>query len=152
MHGLWPLSQPLVWVAFAGAAGGMVNAIVSHNLFLWPFRVSPVKVVMPGLVVNVAVGAMGAVGGVLAFCGGASHPPLTAGDLALSLAGSLLVGGLAARWVTNEADVRLLRAAATRACAAPAAHPDTARAMEIASPYEVFQTATDLVPRFRSSL
>ena len=34
--------------------------------------------------------------------------------------------------------------------AAPAAHPDTARAMEAARPYDVFRTAVDLVPKFRS--
>jgi hypothetical protein len=139
------------WWAFAGAAGGVVNAIVSHNRFLWPFRVPPVRVVMPGLVANIVVGACAGLAGARAFSGAA--PDLwtaPAGSLALALGGALVTGGLAARLITNEVDVRLLRAAASRACAAPAAHPDTARAMEVAPPYEVFQTAKDLTPRFRS--
>src|SRR5215471_873940 len=133
------------WWALAGGAGGLLNAAVSHNLFLWPFRVPPAGVVMPGLVANVVIGGCSSLAGVRAFCGSAGPPTSPAGSLALTIAAAVIAGGLAARWLTSLADVRLLRAAATRACAAPAAHPDTARSMEVASPYEVFQTATDLV-------
>ena len=105
---------------------------------------------MPGLVANVLIGGGASLAVVSAFCGPAGPPTSPAGNLALTIAAAVIAGGLAARWITNEVDVRLLRAAATRACAAPAAHPDTARSMEVASPYEVFQTATDLVPKFRS--
>jgi len=138
------------WWALAGAAGGLLNAAASHNLFLWPFRVPPAGVVMPGLVANVLIGGGASLAVVSAFCGPAGPPTSPAGNLALTIAAAVIAGGVAARWITNEVDVRLLRAAATRACAAPAAHPDTARSMEVASPYEVFQTATDLVPKFRS--
>jgi hypothetical protein len=152
MDGHWTaLSPPFVWFALAGGIGGVVNAIVSHNLFLWPSRVPPVRIIMPGLILNVAIGAGTGLAAVRVF-GGAAPTIVTApsGDLALALVGALFIGMLAARWVTNETDMRLLRKAVSWACAAPAAHPDTTRAMEIASPYEVFQTAKDLVPRFRS--
>jgi hypothetical protein len=152
MDGQWTaLSEPFAWFALAGGIGGVVNAIVSHNLFLWPSRVLPVKIVRPGLALNIVIGGCASLAAVRAF-GGADPAVLTApaGDLALALVGALFAGILAARWMTNETDTRLLRAAVSRACAAPAAHPDTTRAMEMASPYEVFQTAKDLVPRFRS--
>jgi len=138
------------WCALAGGIGGLMNATTSHNLFLWPFRVPPVGIVMPGLVANIGIGGLAGLAGVRAFCGPAGPATTPAGNLALTLAAALVAGGLAARWLTSEVDVRLLRAAASRACAAPAAHPDTVRAMEIAPPYEVFQTAADLVPKFRS--
>jgi len=138
------------WWALAGGAGGLINAAASHNLFWWPFRVPLAGVVMPGLAVNVVVGGCAGLAGVRAFCGPAGPPTSPAGSLALTIAAAVMAGGLAARWITSAADVRLLRAAASRACAAPAAHPDTARAMEVARPYDVFRTAVDLVPKFRS--
>jgi hypothetical protein len=138
------------WCAIAGCVGGLLNATTSHNLFLWPFRVPSAGVVVPGLVANVLIGGSASLAGVRALCGAAGPQTTPAGNLALTLLAALVAGGLAARWLTSQADVRLLRAAASRACAAPAAHPDTARAIETASPYEVFQTAADLVPKFRS--
>ena len=143
MDGAW-------WCALAGGAGGLINAAASHNLFLLPFRVPPAGVVMPGLVANVVIGGCASFAGVQAFSGALGPPVSPAGSLALTIAAAFVAGGLAARWITSAADMRLLRAAASRACAAPAAHPDTARSMEVASPYEVFQTAADLVPKFRS--
>ena len=138
------------WWALAGGAGGLLNAAASHNLFLWPFRVLPVGVIMPGLAANIVVGACASLAGVRALCGAAGPPTSPAGALAATIVAAVVAGGLAARWLTSRADMQLWRAAASRACAAPAAHPDTARSMEAASPYEVFQTATDLVPKFRS--
>jgi hypothetical protein len=143
MDGVW-------WCALAGAAGGLLNAAMSHNLFLLPFRVPPAGVVMPGLVANVVAGGCASVAGVLAFSGAVGPPTSPAGSLALTIAAALVAGGLAARWLTSAADMRLLRAAASCACAAPAAHPDTARSMEVAPPYEAFRTAAELAPKFRS--
>jgi hypothetical protein len=138
------------WCALAGAAGGLINAAASHNLFALPFRVPQARVVMPGLVANLMIGGFASFAVVRAFSGAVGPPTSPAGSLALTIASALMAGGLAARSITSAADMRLLRAAASRACAAPAAHPDTAHSMEVVPPYEAFQTAVNLVPKFRS--
>lgn len=148
------VEMPAVWMAVAGGLGGLLNAITSHNVFLWPTRiaVSPrIRVVRPGLAINVLTGGVAALGTYEAFAGvagarGAVMPSMTLG---LAWVVALALGALAARWLTSEADKRLLRAAACRACTAPAAHPDTAATMEFAPPYEVYKTAETLALRFR---
>ena len=145
---------PFAWLAVAGAAGGVLNACVSQNLFLWPVRVSAssrLRIVRPGLVLNALVGAAASFGALLAF-GGAAPAVIGAssGRMLLALVAAVVTGALAARAITNEADKRLLRAALSKACSAPAAHPDTARAMEIAPPFEVFRAACELTPHFRT--
>ncbi len=144
----------LIWVALAGATGGFLNAWVSDNRLLWPSRVEAtprIRIIRPGLAVNVGIGALASMTAARAFAGVASLTTLAAvGDLILGLAAAAAIGVLAARWITNETDKRLLRVAVSKACAAPAAHPDTAHAMELAPPYEVFRTASDLGPPFRT--
>ena len=70
-----------------------------------------------------------------------------AGRDVLQVVVGLLIGSLGARWLTNEADTRLLRAAVCKAAAAPAADPATIREMEIAPPAALLETATALEPR-----
>ena len=133
-----PIGPPVLWFVLAGVAGGVLNALVSDNLFLWPVRIkaSPhLCILRPGLVLNIVIGIGASLGARRAF--GGLAPTMTiasVGDLLLALIGGVCAGALAARWMTNEADKRLLRAAASKACAAPAAHPDTAHAMEIVPP------------------
>jgi hypothetical protein len=119
-------------------------------MFLLPSRVlgnGRLQVIRLGLVANVAIGAAAAFAACYAFRGFAARPePAVVGDSALALFGSLLVGTLAARSATDETDKRLLRAAVRQACVAPAAHPDTVRAIEAISPYDVFIAASELVP------
>jgi hypothetical protein len=146
--------QYVASIAIAGVVGGMLNAAMSDNLFLWPIRVADTrgcKIIRPGLIANVSMSACAALGSLFAFGANGSGPNSSVGELLITLIGSILVGSLAARWVTNEADKRLLRAALAKACAAPAAHPDTARVMEIASPCYVFSLACQLVPKFRGT-
>jgi hypothetical protein len=142
-----------LWVGGAGAAGGALNAVWSHNLFLWPARPATharLRLMRPGLVLQLAIGAAAALAAALAFLGPAC--PRLPADLSLTVFGGFLIGALAARWPSNEADKQVLRAAVIEACAAPAAHPDTTRAIELVPPYEVFVIATQLAPgQYRGS-
>jgi hypothetical protein len=57
------------------------------------------------------------------------------------------IGFVTAGWLAAERDKRLLRQAVCRAATAPAAHPDTVRALADASPDAVFEAVKALVPR-----
>jgi hypothetical protein len=141
-----------VWVGIAGAAGGVVNAWVSDNRFFWPSRIaaSPrLRIVRPGLAVNAVIGAFASLMGVWAFTAAACarlDVPIATDPIAVI--GAVVVGSLVSRLVTDEVDKRLLTAAVSKACTAPAAHPDTAMAIEVSRPYFVFTTASALAPKF----
>ena len=142
------LMSGFVCVTGAGAAGGALNALATDNQCLWPLRMPRVDrrgLFRPGLAVNVAIGAGLSAATFLTFAG---EPPASeAVRLVLQFAFGLLIGMLGARWITNEADKQLLRAAACTAAAAPAADPTTIREMELAPPATVLRMATALEPR-----
>ena len=140
---------PLLWtVCGAGAVGGAVNALLSDNGFPLP-RVEDFAggyIIRPGAVGNTIVGAVAA-GVSWGLYGPLSTATLlrtsasgtaapTAGLTLASLIGAVLVGMGGARWLTNEVDKRLLRAAASSAVAAPAA-PNLAEAILTATPARV---------------
>jgi hypothetical protein len=113
----------LLGVVFgAGAVGGVVNALLTENGFVLPRRdvVNGVFVFRPGFLLNVFVGGIaGAVSwglygpfGTRNVLGGSPE-----GEFGLTLAalvGSVLVGVAGARWLTNEAEKKALRAARVR--------------------------------------
>lgn len=141
-------------ISLIGAAGGVINAILTGNMRPWPqiVRVTTrARIVRPGLGANICFGALAAVAVFWAF----EHAVASFGNRylrsgLLMIVAGMFVGLLAARWVTDETDKRFLRAALHKACVAPAAHPDTVRAVETASPYEVYMIADDLMPRHGS--
>jgi len=140
-----------VWAGIAGAAGGVVNAWVSDNRFFWPSRIdaSPrLRIVRPGLAVNAVIGAFASLIGVWAFTAAACAGLDVIAPDPLAVIGAVVVGTLVSRVVTDEVDKRLLTAAVSKACTAPAAHPDTALAIEVSRPYFVFTTASALAPKF----
>jgi len=57
------------------------------------------------------------------------------------------IGFVTAGWMAAERDKQLLRQAVCRAATAPAAHPDTVRALAHASPDAVYEAVKALVPR-----
>lgn len=144
------LKWALVWITGAGAAGGVMNALVTGNLNLLPLRVtngaSP-GLFRPGLVVNILIGAALSAGTFWTFAGIEGVQPRTAGGILLGTVVGLVIGSLGARSITDESDKRLLRAAACKAAASPAADPATVREMESAPPHAVLKTATALEPR-----
>lgn len=143
---------PGVSIIVAGALGGLLNGVTTHNLFLWPRPLPPcppLRIVRPGLFINVLIGIVAAIGTFRALTGAWTLAG-TAVNYWIALATAAILGGLAARLVTQETDKRLLRAALLKACAAPAAHPDLATVMASAPAHAVLDAATDLTPRFRS--
>ena len=101
----------------AGAVGGVVNALLTENGFVLPRRewVNGVGVLRPGFLLNLFVGGVaGAVSwglyGPFASRNVIGGPE--AGDLGLTLAalvGAVLVGVAGARWLTSEAERKVLR-------------------------------------------
>ena len=131
---LWVL---LVIIFVAGAIGGLVNAWMTENLFLRPIeedtghgRVRRWGIggncFVSGVAACVSWGLYGPfasayiIGGPAQTPGALSSPP---GLTLAALVGAVLVGIGGARWLTNEVDKKLLRAAATQAATKAASEP-----------------------------
>jgi hypothetical protein len=144
----------LAWLSLAltlGAAGGVLNATLSHNLSPFPaFVKSPGgqrRVLKIGLAVNICIAAFASTACVWALARpGSFGPQPNGGELLALLVTSVGIGFGAARLATSEADKRLLHEAVCKASAAPAAPPDTVRAIEVAPPWKVYMTTDELVP------
>ena len=136
------------WVLGVGVMGGLVNAALTHNLNVWPRFIKSGanrQIARPGLAINLVTSGAGALAAFLALAlEGCAVDVRTVGPGTLV---AVLLGLLSARCLTDHIDKRLLREAACRACEAPAAHPDTVRAIQKAPPYAVFTAADELMPR-----
>jgi hypothetical protein len=147
---IWNL---LLIVCAAGGAGGIVNALLTDNGFILPRTetATQVKIIRPGVIGNIIIGAVAA--GIswglygpfnLAVVFGATPPsadPLPQPYLTLAaLVGAVLVGIAGAKWLTNEVDKKLLRAAAGEAAARPS-KPDAAREIMLAMPADALSIA-----------
>ena len=145
---MWNL---LLIVATAGGIGGCVNALLSDNGFVMPRAETTGvgSIVRPGFLGNILIGAVAA-----AISWGLYGPfasavvfgaPMEANPVKPSLSLSALVGAVligigGARWLTNEVDKKLLKAAAARAARSKS---DSSSAEEIAqaSPAEALKIA-----------
>lgn len=106
----------LLIVTFGGI-GGVLNALLTDNGFILPRRIG--GIICPGFVSNVLIGAFAAFASWSSYGSGAgvelaksaiAGSPRAEISLTFSaLAGAFLVGVAGARWITNEADKRLLR-------------------------------------------
>ena len=104
-------------VLASGAVGGVVNALLSDNGFIMPRRVK--EILCPGFLSNVLVGALASFTSWASYGSGAGvelAKTAAAGseraEISLTfsaLAGAFFVGVAGARWITNEADKRLLK-------------------------------------------
>jgi hypothetical protein len=136
-----------------GAVGGVVNALLSDNGFILPRKEEQnnTRIIRPGFLVNIFIGGIAALvswglygpfAGVF-IIGGNIDP--NAGITGLSLSsviGGLLVGVSGARWLTNEVDKKLLRAAASKAASG---QPSDQKAIRIsaATPAEALNIAAE---------
>ena len=98
-------------IVTAGSVGGFVNALVSNNGFALPRRVK--GVLCPGALSTVFIGAFAAFAS-WGFYGSGADLDVTDANALIHLrfsavAGAFLVGVVGAKWITNEADKRLLR-------------------------------------------
>jgi hypothetical protein len=119
----------VVWVA--GGFGGAINALMSDNGFIKPKSAdtNDGRIWRPGFLGNILIGGIAAVIS-WGLYGPFAAYPLIGGSAAASsepvmlslsaFVGALLVGVGGARWLTNEVDKTLLRAAASQAAAGPA--------------------------------
>ena len=136
-----------------GAIGGLVNALLTDNGFILPKKEEKdsTKIIRPGFLVNIFIGGIAALVSwglygpfAAAFIIGGTIEP-DAGSIGLSLSsaiGGLLVGIGGARWLTNEVDKKLLRAAASKAASG---RPSDQKAIRIsaASPAEALSIAAE---------
>jgi membrane associated rhomboid family serine protease len=107
------------WICFlligiSGAVGGIVNALMTDNGFMLP-RIRN-TVLCPGFMTNLIIGAAAALAS-WAFYGSGAGIDLGSmpGERAVisfkfsALAGAFLVGVAGAKWITGEADKKLLK-------------------------------------------
>jgi hypothetical protein len=136
-----------------GSIGGVVNALLSDNGFILPRKEEQnnTRIIRPGFLVNIFIGGIAALVswglyGPFAqvfIIGGTIDPKVGSTGLSLSsVIGALLVGVGGARWLTNEVDKRLLRAAASKAASG---QPSDQKAIRIsaASPAEALNIAAE---------
>ncbi len=130
----------LVVVFVAGGIGGVINALMSDNGFVLPKSADTGegRIVRPGFLGNILIGGVAALiswglyGPFAAYplIGGAAASGAEPVMLSLSgFVGAVLVGVGGARWLTNEVDKSLLRAAASLAASAPGDAAKAARMM-----------------------
>lgn len=109
--------QCALLVASAGGVGGVLNALLTENGFILPRKER--GILCPGFISNVLVGALAAFTSWASYGSGAGvelarimsvGSPRAEISLTFSaLAGAFFVGVAGARWITNEADKRLLK-------------------------------------------
>ncbi len=140
----------MLLVSLAGSLGGVINALLSDNRFIMPRRDG--NVLCPGFLSNVFVGAAGAFISWALYGSGAaidlaasSGTPREAISLRLSaLAGAFLVGVAGAKWLTNEADKKLLREGVRRAAGGPPRPPAECDRLVQAPAREILQTLASI--------
>ncbi len=144
-------------VSIAGAVGGVINALLTDQGFIKPYkqRNENIKIYRPGFLGNIFTGAVAAgiswgLYGPLSshIIMGVSTQPSTSpapniGLTISSLVGAVLVGVGGARWLTNEVDKSLLKTAVSMAAAAKPS-PEAAERIALASPTETLEIIREL--------
>jgi hypothetical protein len=139
----------LLVVCGAGAVGGAVNAYLTDNGFAWPRqeKVDGVNITRPGFLGAMFVGAVaagvswGLYGPFAAYPILGSATPDLASLLTLSsLVGAVLVGIGGSRWLTDQVDKNLLKAAAVQAAGKPGSASTSAR-LAAARPAQALEIA-----------
>ena len=136
-----------------GALGGVVNALLTDNGFILPKKEQRdnTQIIRPGFLVNIFIGGVAALVSwglygpfaAVFIIGGTNDPNLYSTGLSLSsVVGGLLVGVGGARWLSNEVDKKLLRAAASTAASG---QPNDQKAIRIsaAPPAEALRIAAE---------
>jgi hypothetical protein len=143
----------IIVVCAAGAIGGAANALISDNGFILPKSEtsSGSTILRPGALGNIFIGVIaagvswGLYGPAADYVVVGKAPP-DATPISLSVASmftAVLIGIGGARWLTNEVDKRLLRAAAAEA--AGSTKDDTAAAqIAAASPASALAIAKSM--------
>jgi hypothetical protein len=136
-------SSTVVAILAAGAGGGLVNSLLTHNGFVLPEIVDlgGAKTVRPGFLGNLLIGSVAA----LISWGLNLKGLVSVGELEVQqLVGALLVGVAGSRWLTNEVDKSLLKATATRLAETGAATSSQVATIQRASPAQALHIANSL--------
>jgi len=147
--------QILAVICAGGAIGGIVNALLSDNGFLLPqaATVDQLKIIRPGFLGNILISAVAAgvswglygpfTTAVIIGPAPAGTPPLQPNLTMSALVGAVLVGIAGAKWLTNEVDKKLLKAAASTAASAQP-RPGVHQQMMLATPAQALTIAKNL--------
>ncbi|WP_250125664.1 hypothetical protein [Chroococcidiopsis sp. CCMEE 29] len=154
-----PLLSVLLLVFLAGALGGVVNALLSENGFILPKKIpvnasNGVSIWRPGYLGNILIGAVAAIvswglygpfsSAYLFGSSPTSETEITKFGLTLSaFVGAILVGVGGAKWLSDEVDKRLLKAAASEAAKKEAA-PEASRQISLSSPVTALNIAKNM--------
>lgn len=138
-------------VFLAGAVGGVINALMTDNGFILPKYedASGNKIWRPGVIGNVLIGAIAAViswGLYGPFADFIILPKPATGEANINVSafvGAILIGVAGAKWLSNEVDKKLLKAAAS-AAAAGTPTPNAPSAIMAASPARALEIAQSL--------
>jgi hypothetical protein len=147
-------------ISVAGAVGGAINALLTDNAFIMPYRDKDNRnIIRPGMVGNIFIGIVAALvswglygpwANTVWFVGklitnGTLTPmaEVNIGVTISTLAGAVLVGIGGSRWLTSEVDKRLFNVAITNAANRPPDDPKLKGQFIGASPQE----ALDLLSR-----
>ena len=146
----------MIWIIFliiflAGAIGGIINALMTDNGFAMPKYedASGNKIWRPGVLGNFLTGGVGAViswGLYGPFPNFVIFPEPKQSELSITVAtlvGAILVGVAGAKWLSNEVDKKLLKAAASAAATAKPS-TDAPTRMMIATPANALKIAQEL--------
>ena len=131
-------------IFFAGTIGGSVNALLSDNGFMMPTRIDEggYRIIKPGYLGNMLIGGIAALvswglygpyAAINLFGGYNSTLQTSPGVTLASFVGGILVGIAGSRWLSNEVDKTLLRAAASEA-ASDIPDQEKSRSMSMATP------------------
>jgi hypothetical protein len=131
-------------IGAAGAAGGLVNAMLSEEGLTPPRTVKGVW--CPGALSTIVIGALAAFASWAFYGSGAGidlAEPTKQAPLQLSaLAGAFLIGVVGAKWIENESAKRLLQASLK--VAAPLIMPkEKAEAIPLDSPSKVLREVSE---------
>ena len=149
----------LLYVFVAGGVGGIVNALMTDNGFILPKSEAVegnMTILRPGWIGNALIGGVGAVvswglygpmSSVL-IAGTAEAlktnvNPDKVGLTLASLVGAVMIGVAGARWLTNEVDKSLLKAAAAHAAGANPSAGDSQK-IAMASPAQALNIAKSM--------
>ena len=132
-------------ICISGAAGGFVNALTSANGFALPRRIHGVW--CPGAISTIVAGAFAAFASWAFYGSGAAvdaADPKALTSLRFSaLAGAFLVGVVGAKWITNEAEKRLLKRS-VKVAATKVLSNEKSQEIDSGTPLEVLQSIAQI--------
>jgi hypothetical protein len=132
-------------VACAGAMGGLLNAYMSDNGFALPTRIKGVW--CPGALWNIFVGGVSAVTSWALYGSGAAidlSGPREQISLKLgALAGALIVGMAASKWLTSEVDKSLMKQTVIEVAKKNLSQEECNRLQDCRSPRTILKTVAE---------